>query len=78
MNFRMNHILEYYLAIHINKKHKGLSLYLVYFNQRYIFEGESVYIVSIIDNTKKIIGEPYLHASKTKESNFLIFWKFYF
>ena len=39
---------------------------------RYIFEGESVYIVSIIDNSKTIIGEPYLHASKTKESNLII------
>jgi hypothetical protein len=26
-----------------------------------------VYIVSTVDNSKKMIGEPYLHVSKTKE-----------
>ena len=37
-------------------------------SQGYIFDDDTVYIVSTVDHSKKLLGEPYLHASKTKES----------
>jgi len=37
-------------------------------SQGYIYDDDIVYIVSTIDHYRKMAGEPYLHASKTRES----------
>ena len=35
----------------------------------YIFDEDLIYLMSIMDSGEKILGEPYLHASKSLNSN---------
>lgn len=39
-------------------------------SQGYIYDDDVVHIVSMLDHSRKLINEPFLHASKSKEGNF--------